>query len=174
MERREIKLFPRSEIKERTGKVSQMKKVINETEFVFPAKSVNESFARYAVGAFCTQLDPTVEELSDIRTAVSEAVTNAVVHGYKDDGKGKIYISCKILEDRTLIISVKDKGCGIEDIALAMTPLYTGDPSGERGGMGFSIMESFTDDLKVQSSLGKGTTVTMVKRFLPLEDIARQ
>ena len=142
-----------------------MKKVINETEIVFPAKSVNENFARYAVSAFCAQLDPTIEELSDIRTAVSESVTNAIVHGYRDSGNGKVYINCKICENRTVIIKVRDKGCGIENIKLAMTPLYSGDSSGERGGMGFSIMESFTDDLKVRSSVGKGTTVIMVKRL---------
>ncbi len=141
------------------------KKVINETEITFPAKSVNESFARYAVSSFCAQLDPTLEELTDIRTAVSEAVTNAIVHGYRDSGDGKIYIKVKIFEGRGLSVTVKDLGCGIEDISLAMTPLYTGDPSGERGGMGFSIMESFMDDLKVRSFIGRGTTVTMCKKL---------
>ncbi len=141
------------------------KKVINETEITFPAKSVNESFARYAVSSFCAQLDPTLEELTDIRTAVSEAVTNAIVHGYRDKGDGKIYIKVKIFEDRQMAVTVKDLGCGIEDISLAMTPLYTGDPSGERGGMGFSIMESFMDDLKVRSFVGRGTTVTMCKKL---------
>ncbi len=144
------------------------KKIVNETEFSFPAKSVNENFARYAVSSFCAQLDPTIEELSDIRTAVSEAVTNAIVHGYRDTGEGRVYIKVRILEERTLVIIVKDTGCGIADITLAMTPLYTGDPSGERGGMGFSIMESFTDDLKVRSSVGHGTTVTMIKRLSKL------
>lgn len=142
-----------------------MKKTVNETDIVFPAKSVNENFARYAVSAFCAQLDPTIEELADIRTAVSEAVTNAIVHGYGENGEGRVYISCKILEQRTVVIKVRDKGCGIADIGLAMTPLYSGDGSGERGGMGFSIMESFTDDLKVTSTVGKGTTVVMKKRF---------
>ena len=144
-----------------------MKKVVNQTEIVFLAVSENESFARSAVAAFCIGLDPTLEELSDIRTAVSEAVTNAIVHGYKDTGEGKVYITCKIFDDKTLYIKVKDNGCGIEDIPLAMTPLYSGDPSGERGGMGFSIMESFTDDLKVVSGVGKGTEITMIKRFIP-------
>ena len=142
-----------------------MKKVINETDIVFPALSENEGFARSAVAAFCAALDPTLEELSDIRTAVSEAVTNAIVHGYRESCVGKVYISLKILEGKTLYVKVRDKGCGIADIPLAMTPLYTGDPSGERGGMGFSIMESFTDDLKVVSAVGKGTSVTMIKRF---------
>lgn len=141
------------------------KKVINEVDISFPARSVNESFARYAVSSFCAQLDPTLEEISDIRTAVSEAVTNAVIHGYREDPSGTVYINVKVCEDRTLIIRVRDRGCGIADIKLAMTPLYSGDPSGERGGMGFSIMESFTDDLDVRSSVGKGTTVTMVKRL---------
>ena len=144
-----------------------MKNVVNKFELEFPAISENESFARSAVAAFCTQLDPTVEELSDIRTAVSEAVTNAIIHGYGDVGAGTVYISCAITNDRALSIKIKDKGCGISDIPLAMTPLYSGDPSGERGGMGFSIMESFTDDLKVVSSVGKGTEITMVKYFLP-------
>lgn len=142
-----------------------MKRLKNETEIVFPALSENESFARAAVGAFCTALDPTLEELSDIKTAVSEAVTNAIIHGYRDAPSGRVYITLKIYDDRTLCVRVRDKGCGISDIRLAMTPLYTGDPSGERGGMGFSIMESFMDDLKVVSSVGEGTTVTMIKRF---------
>ena len=142
-----------------------MKKVINEAEIEFPAKSVNENFARYAVSAFCAQLDPTIEELADIRTAVSESVTNAIVHGYRDSGNGKVYINCKICEDRTVIIKVRDKGCGIADIKQAMTPLYSGDSSGERGGMGFAIMESFTDKMTVTSKLGVGTTVTLYKKL---------
>ncbi len=141
------------------------KKVLNETEIRFPAKSVNESYARYAVSSFCAQLDPTLEELTDIRTAVSEAVTNAIVHGYRGEEQGEVYIRVKIFDGRQISITVKDSGCGIEDIALAMTPLYTGDPSGERGGMGFSIMESFMDDLKVRSSVGHGTVVTLCKRL---------
>ena len=145
-----------------------MKKVINEANIEFPALSENEGFARAAAAAFCARLDPTLEELSDVRTALSEAVTNAVVHGYRDDPSGRVYITLRILEDGTLVIQVKDEGCGIADVKLAMTPLYTGDPSGERGGMGFSIMESFTDDLKVVSYVGKGTTVTMSKRFRPI------
>lgn len=141
------------------------KEIINEADISFPAISVNESFARYAVSSFCAQLDPTLEEISDVRTAVSEAVTNAIIHGYKEDPSGTVYINVKLCADRTLIIKVRDKGCGIADIRQAMTPLYTTDPSGERGGMGFSIMESFTDDLLVRSSIGKGTAVTMIKRF---------
>ena len=141
------------------------KDLINEAEISFPALSVNESFARYTVSSFCAELDPTLEEISDVRTAVSEAVTNAIIHGYKEDKSGTVYINVKLYADRTLVIKVRDKGCGIADIRQAMTPLYSSDPSGERGGMGFSIMESFTDDLTVHSSVGKGTTVTMVKQF---------
>jgi stage II sporulation protein AB (anti-sigma F factor) len=148
-----------------------MKKPVNEAQIMFKALSENESFARGAVAAFCTQLDPTLEELSDVRTAASEAVTNAIVHGYKEDGKGIIIMRLQIYEGRVLKITVKDSGVGIDNIPLAMTPLYSGDPSGERGGMGFSIMESFTDDLKVVSSLGKGTTVTMIKRFMPYSSV---
>ena len=142
-----------------------MKKMINESEMIFPAIGENEVLARSVIGAFCVQTDSTLEELSDVRTAVSEAVTNAIVHGYKDDGKGKVVLKIKLYDDGTLKITVKDKGCGIENIPLAMTPLYSSDTSGERGGMGFSIMESFMDDLKVKSAIGKGTTVTMIKRF---------
>lgn len=142
-----------------------MRKAINEAKITFKARSENESFARSAVGAFCTQLDPTLEEIADIRTAASEAVTNAIVHGYKDKSEGEVFLSLKLFSDNTLQITVRDKGCGIENIPLAMTPLYSGDPSGERGGMGFSIMESFTDDLKVASKVGYGTTVTMIKRI---------
>lgn len=142
-----------------------MKKVLNETEIIFPAIGENEVLARSVVGAFCVQADPTLEELSDVRTAVSEAVTNAIVHGYKDNGKGKVSLKMKLYDDGALKITVSDKGCGIENIPLAMTPLYSSDTSGERGGMGFSIMESFMDDLKVVSIVGKGTKITMVKRF---------
>ena len=141
------------------------KKILNQTEIAFPAISVNEGFARYAVASFCAQLDPTIDELSDLRTAVSEAVTNAIVHGYKDRSHGTVYISVKTYTDRSVSIKIKDTGCGIPDIRKAMMPLFTTDPDGERGGMGFSIMESFTDDLTVRSFIGKGTTVIMEKRF---------
>ena len=143
-----------------------MKKLLlNETEISFPAQSVNESFARYAVSAFCAQADPTIEELTDIRTAVSEAVTNAIVHGYRNTPNGVVYIRVRVFDNRSIQIRVRDKGCGIRDIRQAMTPLFTTDPCGERGGMGFSIMESFTDDLIVRSSIGKGTTVIMEKHL---------
>lgn len=140
------------------------KKVVNEVSFEILSLSVNESYARSAVSLFITQLDPNFEELGDIRTAVSEAVTNSVVHGYRGT-VGKIYISVKYFDDRTVRIAIKDKGCGIADIDKAMQPLFTTDTSGERGGMGFAIMKSFTDQIRVSSKVGKGTTVTMLKRL---------
>ena len=134
----------------------------------FPSKSANEAFARSAVACFAAQLDPTLEELGDIRTAVSEAVTNCIVHAYKyeqDEKKKKIYIQGKYDTDGFLTVTVKDSGCGIDDVKLAMQPLFTTDAANERSGMGFSIMESFTDKLTVRSQKGKGTGVTMVKRL---------
>lgn len=141
-----------------------MRKTENEISLVIPAKSLNESFARYAVSAFASQLDPTLEELADIRTVVSEAVTNAVVHAYKES-LGKIYINAKYFDNRVIRIQIKDKGCGIADVKKALEPFYTGAPGTERGGMGFTIMSNFTDKLTVRSALGKGTTVIMEKRF---------
>lgn len=134
--------------------------LVNEMRLTIPSKSINESYARYAVSAFVGQLDPAVDELGDIRTVVSEAVTNCVVHAYRE-GEGKIYICVKYYDDGRVVIRIKDKGCGIPDVKKAMEPLYTTDQSGERGGMGFAIMESFTDKLKVNSCAGYGTTVTM-------------
>lgn len=139
-------------------------KLINEMNLTIPSHSVNESFARYAVSAFVAQADPTVEELGDIRTVVSEAVTNCVVHAYRE-GDGKIYICVRYYDNGTVKVRIRDKGCGIADVKKAMEPLYTTDTTGERGGMGFAIMESFTDKLTVRSSLGYGTTVTMTKRI---------
>ena len=136
-------------------------KVINELKMTVDSRSINEGFSRVAIGAFCACLDPTVEELTDIRTAVSEAVTNAIVHGYREK-MGKIYITVSILEGSIIKIRIRDKGVGIEDIKKAMEPLYTtaGD---ERAGLGFAVMESFTDKVKVVSKVGKGTTVTLIK-----------
>ncbi len=128
-----------------------------------PAKSVNEAFARAAVAAFSVQLDLSVEELSDIKTAVSEAVTNSIVHGYANM-KGKILLFCKVIED-TIEIVVEDFGVGIEDIHMAMQPLYTSKDDGERSGMGFTVMQTFMDDIKVESVPGEGTKVTMTKRI---------
>ncbi len=139
-------------------------KLLNEMRLTIPSKSVNESYARYAVSAFVGQLDPSVGDLGDIRTAVSEAVTNCVVHAYRDT-EGKIYICAKYYDDGKVVISIRDKGCGIADVKKAMEPLYTTDTSGERGGMGFAIMESFTDKLRVRSAAGFGTSVVMTKRI---------
>lgn len=139
-------------------------KVCNEMRLTIPSKSVNEGYARYAISAFVGQLDPSVAELGDIRTAVSEAVTNCVVHAYRET-EGKIYICAKYYDDNRVVISIRDKGCGIADVKKAMEPLYTTDTTGERGGMGFAIMESFMDKLKVRSCAGYGTSVTMTKRI---------
>ena len=137
--------------------------VHNYIKLEFPSKSVNESYARSAVAAFAAQLDPTMEELGDIRTAVSEAVTNAIVHAYPDE-LGTVWLKARILEGDKLEIVVKDKGRGIPDLKQAMEPLFTTGGE-ERSGMGFTIMESFTDHLKVRSAPGRGTTVTMTRRI---------
>ncbi len=136
----------------------------NKMHLEFDSKSENERFARVTAAAFATQLNPIMEEISDIKTAVSEAVTNAVVHGY-DGGDGTVYLDSEI-QDRTITIVVKDTGVGIEDIDKAMEPLYTTKPDEERAGMGFMFMEAFMDDLEVQSELGKGTTVIMKKTII--------
>ena len=140
-------------------------KPINEMKMSFESRSCNESFARSAVAAFVAVLDPNVEELSDIKTAVSEAVTNCIVHGYREE-IGIIYIHVKIFEGARISICIKDKGCGIPDIKKAMEPLYTTCETGERAGLGFSIMESFMDKLKVRSVPGKGTSVTLEKSIV--------
>ena len=139
---------------------------MNETNYIeleFPSKSSNEAFARTAAAAFAAQLDPTLEELGDIKTAVSEAVTNAIVHGYPDT-LGRIAMRLRIIKGNTLEISIRDWGRGIADVQQAMTPLYTTGGE-ERSGMGFTIMGSFMDKLRVRSSPGKGTTVVM-QRFI--------
>ncbi|MCR4861570.1 MAG: anti-sigma F factor [Ruminococcus sp.] len=140
--------------------------VVNSIKFTMPSLSVNESAARAVVSSFLIQTDPTVEELSDIRTAVSEAVTNAVVHAYRGTS-GMIELTVKLLRDREIYIRVKDRGCGIPDISQAMEPLFTTAPEEERSGLGFSVMQSFMDKLSVRSAEGKGTTVTMRKRLAP-------
>lgn len=151
----------------------------NEMKLEFISKSNNEAFARITVAAFVASLDPTIEELSDIKTAVSEAVTNSIVHGYEDK-LGKICVLCKI-KDREVIIQISDNGKGIENIEMAKQPLYTSKPDLERSGMGFTIMESFMDELKVDSILGVGTKITMKKtikaqveeEMISLEDALR-
>lgn len=138
--------------------------ILNEIRFSMPSLSVNESAARAAVSAFIVQADPTVEELSDIRTAVSEAVTNAIVHGYRGTS-GRIDMVVRLLPDREIYIRVRDSGCGIADVKKAMEPLFTTAPEEERSGLGFSVMESFMDRLSVRSESGRGTTVTMRKKL---------
>ena len=141
---------------------------VNEMKCVFPAKSVNEGYARMAVAAFIAQLDPPVSVLSELKTAVSEAVTNCIVHGYREKENKllcPVYISAVYTASGVLRITVKDKGKGIDDVALARTPLYTTDAEGERSGMGFTVMESFADKVRVKSVPGKGTTVVLEKRF---------
>ena len=134
----------------------------NEMRMRLPSLSVNEGMARAAVAAFCAQLDPTASELADIKCAVSEAVTNCIVHAYRDT-VGIIYITVKLCEGGLVRIEIKDKGCGIENVELARTPLYTTDREGERSGMGFTVMESFCDKVRVFSGCKKGTTVTLFK-----------
>ena len=139
-------------------------KATNYIALEFPSRSANEGFARMAVAAFAAQLDPTLEELGDIKTAVSEAVTNAIVHAYPDT-LGKIVVKARILEGNTLEISVRDWGLGIADVARAREPLFTTGGE-ERSGMGFTIMESFMDTLRVTSKPGAGTKVTMRRRII--------
>ena len=136
----------------------------NEMTLEFPSKSANESFARAAVACFAAQLDPNMEELNDIKTAVSEAVTNCIVHAYRDT-IGMITVRCRILPEHVLDILVKDKGCGIENIEQARKPMFS-TGGADRSGMGFTIMESFMSDLKVASKPGKGTTVHMKRRIV--------
>lgn len=135
----------------------------NEMELLFDSKSVNEGFARVAVAAFMTQLNPTLEEVADVKTAVSEAVTNAIIHGYEKE-IDKIRIRCR-LEEQILYIEIEDHGKGIENVEQAMQPLFTSKPELERSGMGFSFMEAFMDEISVESELGQGTLVKMQKEI---------
>lgn len=137
----------------------------NQVKLVLPAKSINESYARVAAAALAAQLDPTVEQMADIKTAVSEAVTNAIVHAYRGVEGGKVYITMKLTQDDRFIITVRDTGCGIADVRQARQPCFTTAPAEERSGMGFSIMETFMNSLRVNSRPGRGTTVTMSKRL---------
>ncbi len=139
-------------------------KQLNYIKLDFPARSVNEGFARAAAAAFVSQMDPTLEELGDIKTAVSEAVTNAIVHAYPQE-IGTVTMRLRILEGNVLEIVVKDKGCGIPDVEKAMEPMFSTGGE-ERSGMGFTIMDSFMDGLRVRSAPGKGTCVTMSKRIM--------
>ena len=141
----------------------------NEMKLEFLSKSNNEAFARITVAAFASQLDPTIEELADIKTAVSEAVTNCIIHGY-EDREGIIKIKAKIAGDK-ICIEISDNGKGIENINQAREPLYTSKPNLERSGMGFTIMESFMDNVKVESIVGLGTKITMEKTIKKQEEI---
>ena len=138
--------------------------VVNEVKFSFPSRSANEGFTRAAVSAFAAQLDPTLEEIGDIKTAVSEAVTNAIVHAYPDK-LGVVYMRARIVDGDVLEVVVKDKGRGIDDVERAMQPLFTTGGE-ERSGMGFTIMDSFMDKVRVRSSPGKGTSVHMKRRIV--------
>ena len=144
----------------------------NEMKLEFLSKSSNEAFARITAAAFAAQLDPTIEELADIKTAVSEAVTNAIIHGYAEK-KGIVKMRCQIIEQE-LIIEISDNGQGIENIQLAKQPLYTTKPNLERSGMGFTIMESFMDEVEIESIVGMGTKVTMKKKIKSNNEIEKE
>lgn len=144
-------------------------KVLNEVKINFISRSVNERFARIAVSGFFSQLDPTVEELTDIKTAVSEAVTNAIVHGYRNS-MGGVMMTLRILDGGIIYIKIRDNGEGIENVKQAMTPLFTTAPEEERAGLGFAVMQSFMDKVKVWSTPHKGTTVVMTKRLKSKEN----
>lgn len=144
----------------------------NEMKLEFLSKSNNEAFARITVAAFASQLDPTIEELADIKTAVSEAVTNAIIHGY-EDREGIVKVECRMYAGN-IQIEISDTGKGIENIEMAREPLYTSKPNLERSGMGFTIMESFMDEVKIESILGLGTKVTMRKTIKKPETLELQ
>lgn len=150
----------------KTKEFKSKNEAVNHIRIVFPAKSANEAFSRSLIASFISHLDPTLEELCDIKTAVSEAVTNCIVHAYNDsysEKERKIMLSAKYTNDGLVTVRIKDNGCGIQDIEKAREPLYSGSGNDERSGMGFSIMECFTDKLSVTSTVGKGTTVTLKK-----------
>ena len=139
-------------------------KPINTVKIAFPSKSANEAFARSIAASFAAQADPAADEIAELKTAVSEAVTNCIVHAYKD-GIGKITMTVSLYEDDTISVTVSDAGCGIQDIKKAMEPLFTTAPEEERAGLGFAVMESFMDTIRVKSAPQKGTTVTLKKRI---------
>ncbi|MBC5637123.1 anti-sigma F factor [Ornithinibacillus sp. BX22] len=137
----------------------------NEMHVEFSSVSQNESFARVTVAAFVAQLDPTMEELTEIKTVVSEAVTNAIIHGYNNDPNHKVSITCKVYDDGEIELTIRDYGIGIDDVDEARQPLYTSKPELERSGMGFTIIENFMDSVEVISKQGEGTTVHMRKQL---------
>ncbi|CAG7840804.1 anti-sigma F factor [Clostridium novyi B str. ATCC 27606] len=140
----------------------------NKMRIEFLSKSQNESFARVAIAAFISQLDPTIEEITDVKTAVSEAVTNSIIHGYGDKEDGIVIIESEI-NNREVTIIIKDNGIGIKNVSEAMEPLYTSRPDLERSGMGFTVMETFMDELKVESTEESGTKIIMKKKFKSLK-----
>lgn len=144
-------------------------KHLNRMKLQFESRSVNEAFSRMAVSAFIAALDPTVEELTDIKTAVSEAVTNAIVHGYRDT-IGTVYITADIFPERRVVIKIRDKGYGIPNVKQAMEPLYTSCTTGERAGLGFAVMQSLMDKVRVTSREGKGTLITLERRITSREE----
>lgn len=139
--------------------------IVNKFSMNLLSRSANEGFARSTVAAFASQLDPTIEEINDIKTAVSEAITNSIVHAYRDS-IGKIYITGEISSDNIIRIKIRDNGCGIENVQKAMEPLFT-TVGGERAGLGFAVMQSFMDSIRVRSVVGKGTTVVLTKKISP-------
>ena len=139
-------------------------KLTNTAKLVIPSKSTNEAFARNAVAMFAAGADPTVSEVADVKTAVSEAVTNCIVHAYQNT-IGNIYITLKLFDDETLVVAVSDRGCGIENVKQALEPMFTTSPKEERAGLGFAVMAAFCDKLKVTSKIGRGTKVTLTKVF---------
>ena len=147
-----------------------MKRIINEMKLRLPARSINESVCRAIISAFIAELNPTVEELGDVRCAVSEAVTNCIVHAYRQrpaDDPGNVYISVRLYDTREISVEISDNGCGISDVAKAREPYFTTGREGERCGMGFLVMESFSDSVSVKSKLGRGTTVLLRKKLKP-------
>lgn len=149
-----------------TSTIDYTARVENELDLKMPSRSVNEGFARAAVAAFCAQLNPTAVELADLKCAVSEAVTNCIVHAYRE-GPGEIRLNVKLCEGRIVQVEIRDRGCGIADVKKAREPLFTTDAAGERSGMGFTVMESFCDSVRVHSRPGRGTTVILLKRLHP-------
>ena len=146
-----------------------MKKIINEMKLRLPARSINEGVCRSIISAFVAELDPTVEELGDLRCALSEAVTNSIVHAYRneDEMNSFIYISARLYDNREISVEISDNGCGLENVEEALSLGFTTGDAGERCGMGFLVMQSFTDFLSVKSKLGRGTTVLMRKKLNP-------
>jgi len=144
----------------------------NEITLSFIAKSENEALARMVMSSFIATIDPTIEELSEFKTVISEAVTNAIVHGYEEDGVGEIELHAQRI-DREIVVSVVDYGRGIRDVNQAREPLFTTKPEQERSGMGFTIMESFSDGVEIYSIPDRGTTVTITKQFVPIQESCR-